>query len=54
MVLMHRKDIIERYGIDPGENASVVPKGDPTAAINVVPDDEKSKLLAKRLHMLVW
>jgi hypothetical protein len=41
MVLMHRKDIIERYGIDPGENASVVPKGDPTAAINVVPDDEK-------------
>lgn len=38
---MHRKDIIEQYGFDPGENSSVVPKGDPTAAINVVPDDKK-------------
>lgn len=40
MVLMHRKDIIERYGFDPAD--SVVPKGEgPTAAINVVPDEEK-------------
>lgn len=41
MVLMHRRDIIERYGFDPGENSSVVPKGDPTAAVNTVPDAEK-------------
>lgn len=42
MVLMHRKDIIERYGFDPAEQSSAVPKsGGPTAAVNVVPDEEK-------------
>lgn len=44
MVLMRRKDIIERYGFDPGEdeNQSVVPKNEgSTAAINVKKDDEE-------------
>lgn len=48
MVLMHRKEIIERYGFDPGEdtNQSIVPKNKPgedsrTAAITPVPDDKE-------------